>query len=247
MRIHVYAVCYNEQTLMPFFLRHYSQLADEITIFDNMSVDNTLSIIKEFKSSSPIPVNIVSYNTGNRFSDTKNLQLKNMTIKLSKGKDDWIIVVDTDELIVHSSLRTRLEELSDFDVIHPKAYHMIGDNIPVDDGKQLTELITSGVFDHYHSKPCIINTNRISRLDFDAGAHHLNTDGGKVLKWTDCDIKLLHYKWLSLQYVISNYKRNAERLSDENLQRGWGFHYRWDESKIKQEYESLKQKSERVM
>jgi glycosyltransferase involved in cell wall biosynthesis len=246
MRIHVYAVCYNEQTMMPFFLRHYARFADAITIFDNQSNDGTVNIIKEFQKTTSIPIYIISYNTDNRFSDAKNLQLKNMTLSLSKEKDDWIIVVDTDELIYHSDIRSKLSELEEYDVIHPRAYHMIGEDIPPNCG-MLYDYIIRGAFDYYHSKPCIINTHRINILDFDAGAHHLQTDGGKVLNWSDNNIKMLHYKWLCPEYVISNYRRNAERLSDENLRRGWGFHYRWDDNKIREEYENLKKKSEVVI
>jgi len=246
MRIHVYAVCYNEQTLIPYFLRHYALFADAITIFDNESTDETINIIEAFKKTCTIPITIVSYNTNNTFSDTRNLQLKNMTLNLSKGKDDWIIVVDIDELICHEEIRNVLESLEDFDVIHPQAYHMIGNGIPTTSGQIYSE-ITGGVFDSYHSKPCIINTHRINKLSFDAGAHHLETGGGQVLNWSENDIKLLHYKWIDVDYVINNYRRNASRLSEENIQRGWGFHYRWDEKQIREEYNSRLEQAKRVI
>lgn len=246
MRIHAYTLCYNEQTLMPYFLRHYASFADEITIFDNESNDNTLSIIEDFKSKCDIPINVVTYKSDNQVNDSKYIQLKNMTLKLSKGKDDWIFVLDTDELIYHPHIREYLEQLSEYDVIHPKAYHMIGKELPTTDG-QIYEEANNGVFDSYHSKPCILNTHRLNNISFDAGAHHLQSNATRILNWDSNEIKLLHYKWLSLQYVINNYKRNASRLSDENKRHGWGFHYMWQEDKIRQEYDQMLQNAKGVI
>ena len=44
--IYVYVVCYNEEFMLPFFLKHY-EYATKIFIYDNCSNDNTIDIINK--------------------------------------------------------------------------------------------------------------------------------------------------------------------------------------------------------
>ena len=48
MKLSVYTVCYNEQQLLPFFLRHYTQWASRIVIWDNCSTDASLAVAQAF-------------------------------------------------------------------------------------------------------------------------------------------------------------------------------------------------------
>lgn len=47
-RIHVYTICWNEERFLPYFLRHYGAFAEEITVFDNGSDDNSVAIARAF-------------------------------------------------------------------------------------------------------------------------------------------------------------------------------------------------------
>jgi len=47
MTIDVFTTCYNEEIILPYFIRHYKQFARNITIYDNMSTDNSINIIEE--------------------------------------------------------------------------------------------------------------------------------------------------------------------------------------------------------
>ena len=47
MIVHVYALCWNEEKMLPFFFKHYDNIADQYFIFDNDSRDNSLSMLKE--------------------------------------------------------------------------------------------------------------------------------------------------------------------------------------------------------
>jgi hypothetical protein len=50
---------------------------------------------------------------------------------------------------------------------------------------------------------------------------------------------VLHYKWLSLQYVIDRYSLFASRLSDINKKLNWGYHYSFPVEKITQDFNEL--------
>mgnify|MGYP002639135158 FL=1 len=71
MKIEVFAVCYNEEIILPYFLRHYRQFASNITIFDNMSTDSSVGIMKEAN------VNIIPFDTDGRFEEASLIQIRN--------------------------------------------------------------------------------------------------------------------------------------------------------------------------
>jgi glycosyltransferase involved in cell wall biosynthesis len=68
MNIHVYTVAYNEELLMPFFLRHYKRFANHITVFDNESTDKTAELAKAAGA------NVVAFST----DDTKTKSTKSL-------------------------------------------------------------------------------------------------------------------------------------------------------------------------
>ena len=45
MKIRVYTVAWNEEKILPHFLRHYARFADRIVVYDNGSNDRTRDII----------------------------------------------------------------------------------------------------------------------------------------------------------------------------------------------------------
>ena len=92
--IHVYSVCWNEEKFLPFYLKHYSSFAEKIIVYDNESTDNTLKILKQNPK-----VEIKTYKTGNKNDAITKTELLEKSWKKSRGKADWIILADIDELI----------------------------------------------------------------------------------------------------------------------------------------------------
>ena len=76
MQITIYTVAYNEELMLPFFIKHYRTLFPEchIVVYDNQSTDRTVEIAKESNCE------VIQYDTDNKISDRKYLEIKN-TIK----------------------------------------------------------------------------------------------------------------------------------------------------------------------
>jgi len=60
-------------------------------------------------------------------------------------------------------------------------------------------------------------------INFGVGAHYFNSNH-TVLSPSD-EIKILHYKALSKEYVTTIYDERFKRLSDLNKKNSWGTHY----------------------
>ena len=46
--VHLYAVCWNEERILPHFMAHYGPMVDHFTIYDNGSTDSTLELLASY-------------------------------------------------------------------------------------------------------------------------------------------------------------------------------------------------------
>ena len=46
MRLHLYALCWNEGRMLPYFFRHYRSLVERFFIFDDGSTDGSLEFLR---------------------------------------------------------------------------------------------------------------------------------------------------------------------------------------------------------
>ena len=225
MKISLITICYNEETLMPFFLRHYKNIVDEIFIFDNCSTDRSVEIASQCPK-----VRIKKFDTGGLLRDDLHLQFKNTFYKTLDA--DWIIAIDLDEFVYHKDLRGLLVDYMNKGVTFPKiiGYNMIGTAIPKDDGiTPITDIINMGVrtdnCDHVlgpsfigdYSKRAIFR--KYIDINYKPGCHEC-LPKGQIVESSSAEILLLHYKWLSREYGVKLY--GSWKLSPENLKAGWG-------------------------
>lgn len=213
MKICVITLTYNEEVILPFFIRHYERIADRIIFYDGGSTDRTLEII----AACPIG-ELRVHDTGGRIDDEANIRVKNTAYRDIDA--DWFIVVDCDELLSHPDLRGFLAKCDalGLNVVRCEGWNMIGDAIPA--GGDLTEAIPGGVRDAYtvafFDKVALFKRDADIRLA--PGGHTCEILSGT--KAPGLPVKLLHYKWLSFEYVRG--KARKLKLSDNNVQNGWG-------------------------
>lgn len=219
IKIEVFAICYNEEKMLPYFLRYYSQFGD-ITVYDNMSTDNSIEIMKSHR------VNVIPYDTNNQIRDDVYIDIKNNCYK--KSDSDWVIVCDIDEFVYHKDLLSIIEK-SKSTIIRPTGYEMFSESFPTTD-KMIFEEIKTGILYPNSSKMCLFKPQEIE-INFLPGCHNAKPRGNVVID-ENTNIKLLHYKHLSRDYVIKRYKIYEKRLSNINKQRNWGKHYYQKEAEI---------------
>lgn len=237
MTVDVFTTCYNEEIILPYFLRHYKKFARNITIYDNMSTDNSLNIMKENG------VNIIPFDTGGKMRERVLIDLRNTSWKGSDA--DWVIVCDTDEFIYHENL---VEILSTIDANHivAEGWEMMSENLPTTDG-QIYEELKFGYHKPAYSKPCIFKPSEITNINFGPGSHFAKPTGENVITSTDSGIKLLHYKYLNRDVLIKKYAHYKERQSDECIAMGWNDYQKWGPDVLNSQFDSWLSISENII
>lgn len=236
MNIEVFAISYNEEVMIPFFMRHYSRFASKITIFDNESTDDTVKLARGMGAQ------VLSWSSNNQIRDDLYLQIKNNCWKWSLA--DWVIVCDIDELVFN--IHPEIDILSDpaITIIQPDWYEMVGDfdfigrrNDPVS-GLNIEYLIDTGINLGQNSKSIMFRPSVLKEINYDPGCHECYPIGA-VAKLRTSYLAILHYKFLSPDYVVARHKMFGERLSDINKKYKWGVQYEYSEEKIRADWQEL--------
>lgn len=240
--IHVYALCWNEEKMLPFFFKHYDNIADQYFVFDNDSTDNSLSIL----SSNPkVCIDKFEIKDNSLVKSAQNQY--NHFWKQSRGKADWVIICNVDEHLYHPDLRTYLQECTSkgITLIVPTGYEMVSDTFP-DNNKPLHETIKDGARSLNFDKPQIFNPNAIQEINFGPG-RHIASPVGNVIKPTKNKVLLLHYKYLGFKYLNSRYSELQQGLRIGDILRRWGIQYLWNEKKKLEQFEKVKSNAVKVL
>lgn len=240
LKIHVYTICWNESSILPHFLRYYSAFCDKIVVYDNCSTDNSKTICEQFPK-----VLIKSFHTNNQIRDDVYLKIKNDSWKNSRGQCDFVIVCDVDEFVYHPSMTAFLGRMYEqgTTLIKSVGYNMVAENFRFENGDILD--VTEGSRAPNFDKVNIFNPNLIEEINYDSGCHNCSPMG--ILQFNEQDVKLLHYKFLGLDYVLNRYRNMGSRLSSYNKQRKLGFHYLFSSRQITKEYKQIWSSRQKVI
>lgn len=241
LRVHVYAICWNESGMLPHFLRYYSAFCEKIFIYDNCSTDGSHEICKQFAK-----VHTKSYFTDNQIRDDIYLKIKNDCWKNSRGNCDYVVICDIDEFIYHPELPGFLEEShkKGVSLFRCKGYNMISQNYPAADA-QILQTIKEGTRSESFDKTLILDPNKIEEINYEFGSHGCSPIG--ELQFSVHEIKLLHYKYMGLDHMVTRYKEMGSRLSRQNKKLKLGHHYLFSSGKIKKEFRQVWEKREQVV
>ncbi len=221
--IEVFAICYNEELLLPYFIDHYKKMGAKITIYDNQSTDKSRSIIEKAGCT------YMAYNSNNQIRDDLYLQIKNNCWKDSKA--DWVIVCDIDELIELNF------DIRRYNIINTKGFDIIG--LPPS---------RLGVLNKMYSKHIMFRPNHFKEINYTPGCHSLNPIPIGTISGSIEIANLLHYKYINEDYVYNRHIMYQERLSDINKQLGWGIEYQnVERKKIEDKFKSLRSQCSMVL
>ena len=231
MKIWLYTVTHNEAKILPWFLRHYEQFCDRITVFDDASTDGTPDLVRACK------VGVVEkYPFAGKLDDRQFIQLAKQTYVQARGHADWVIWCDPDEFLYHPHLLATLEKLLADGVQVPftRGFQMISETFPVyadwpdwhkktadSSGPQITQLVNEGVEDPVYAKPVIFRPE--VDMNWEPGKHYVHLPSGtKVATAQHSGLKVLHYRCLGLEYLRERHARNYANCSKANLESGLG-------------------------
>ena len=229
MKIEAFILCYNEEKLIRYTLAHYLNFCSKVTIIDNYSTDNTISIIKnEFSER----VKIVQYDSNNQLNDSAYTYIKNNCWKQSKA--DWVIVCDMDELLHYNYSGFGIIDFlitlgSSCPIIMPYGYNMFSETFPDKYIANLTTLITKGVRAPNFDKSILFQPKMLEEINYGPGAHYCNPvikeQYKRNLSYRSEHLKLLHYKYIGIDYLIQKHEHYANRLSSYNKVNQFGAEY----------------------
>jgi glycosyltransferase involved in cell wall biosynthesis len=218
MKIWLFTVTHNEAKILPWFLRHYEQFCDRITVFDDQSTDGTQDLVRACK------VGVLEkYPFDGKLDDRQFIQLARETYVKARGHADWVIWCDPDEFLYHPHLLATLEKLLKDGVQVPltRGFQMISETFPLQnpcDLRQLTERVTEGIEDPVYAKPVIFRPE--VDMNWEPGKHYVH---GNFNRGRYAGLKVLHYRCLGLDYLRERGGDStfAQRLASVPLAK-WG-------------------------
>jgi glycosyltransferase involved in cell wall biosynthesis len=220
MNLTIIVITYNEQFILPHFIKWYRDRFPDckIVVYDNESTDGTKNICLSTPNLTYIP-----YYTGNKLSDSTYLKIKNNAWK--HAETDWVLVCDADEF-----LDITPEDLN----TNQTLFKAIGYNMfNLDNLEDITE-VQYGLEAVQYDKILCFNKRYISEINYGAGCHQADPKGDVVL--ANYNPPLYHMKFMGVDMLVERYKTYASRLSDENKQMRWGYHYEQAEQEIRDSY-----------
>jgi hypothetical protein len=232
MSIHLYAACWNEERIIPFFLRHYEPLVDRIVIYDDGSTDRSVELLQ----ASP-KVEVRPFRREAESYLDAHLALFDSCWKESRGRADWVCLVDLDEFLFHPDWFPYLAAQKEMGVTIIKAvgYEMVSEEFPPA-GADLATLLTRGQRSHNMDKTALFAPDAIEQINHVVG-RHLCSPVGRVMPLAKEGMQLRHYKTLGLDYLLARTHALAGRLTGDDLARGWSAHYLRDDDFIHAQFQ----------
>lgn len=234
--IDAFIICWNEEKIIRHTLNHYSSFCRKISLLDNYSSDNTVDLVKKYFPK----VEVVHFDTNNEHRDDILLELKNNFWK--KSDADYVIVCDTDEFLYSEHMRESLDRLSASKIILPVVigYNMGSLEFPENYAIPIYEQVKKGIRDREFDKQIIFSPLGIAEINYRTGAHVCFPEFKAPPLVDDIvSFKLLHYKFLSKEYLYKKHEAYNRRLSEYNLRNKFGWEYTEGREYIDENYSRI--------
>ena len=232
MKIDLYARCWNEADMLPFFFLHYDKLVQRYIIYDDASTDNSQEILRLNPK--------VDLRPAPPYSDPDSrvnsmLTLQEACWRESRGIADWVIVTDIDEHLYHPDMYHYLAQCRarGVTIIPALAYQMLAEQFP-EHTTLLCQSLTRGACDALYSKLNIFSPNEIDAVNYTQGRHSAAPTGRVVLPARD-ELLLLHYRYLDFERVRKRYAQVlTTRTGKTDIAMGWGLQYSWSSQQLRE-------------
>jgi len=229
MEIHLYALCWNDADMLPFFFRHYDPLVSRYFIFDDYSRDGSLDLLHRHPN-----VEVQPFVRSDPDSFTlSELSVSDECWKRSRGCADWVIVIDIDEHLFHPDLPALLRRYKalGITIVPALGYQMISEEFPRSD-ELLCETRTQGAPWDIYSKLTFFDPAAITETNYGAGRHGASPTGRVIAPARD-ELLLLHYKFLGFERTHLRHQWLHSGLRSKDIENGWGYQYGWSEEEFR--------------
>jgi hypothetical protein len=210
MKIETFILAWNEERLISYTMRHYSQFSD-VVILSNNTTDNQNKIAKS------LGAKVWEFNMPDVIDNQWYIDLKDNIWKVSLA--DWVIVVDADEFVYHPNIVGILEN-TQATIFKPQLFNMFSENFPVTQG-QIYEEVTDGI--EGGAKVNLFRPKEIKEINYAPGCHSSNPEGNLI--WGTEKIKTLHFRNLGKDYIFNRNKIYSVRRCENDKKNGWAIHY----------------------
>jgi hypothetical protein len=113
---------FNEEFLLPYWIRHHAHMFDKVVLIDYGSTDRSVQIVKELA-----PPNWIVVNSSVPHFGAVELDMQVMSVQKSHT-DYWHIALTTTEFLVHADLRGSLAILDGKQPVRIRAVMMVGND-----------------------------------------------------------------------------------------------------------------------
>lgn len=253
MKIDWYCLCYNEEVIIPWIVQYWVKLINDgvdlhIYVYDNYSTDKSVELLSKY------PWITVMYFKTEGQDDIIQAEIKNNVWKNSKGKADFVVVSDFDEILWSNNLIEELQYMKDngYNVLGTPWYAFCGDEMPkYDENKYLHQLIKKGYRQYINHHPSykhlgkfmLFDPNLIDSMHYSVGCHISNPTPYIKLYETDKIVEFHINKGFSEDYFVSRRKIMADNLSVVNRMNGMCTEYWQPEEKTRAEYRKYQKES----
>lgn len=236
-------LCYNEIQILPFAVQYWKRLCNKVIVYDNGSTDGSLEYLLQDEFHNFIEVRNFRYSDNNKINDDELSNFKNNIWKEFRNtKYKWAIVCDVDELFYIKDFSNFLRKINDnnIDVIKCKGYQLVCAKFPQYHSSSLFHhLVKFGIKDSKFNKCLMFNLQTIYEMNYDNGAHlcHPVCNNYKdIVIYQYDDVRLYHAKYITFDYIKNKYKSLSKKLSQNNIEHGYGREYNFDEQKLYDNY-----------
>jgi glycosyltransferase involved in cell wall biosynthesis len=214
----------NEIDILPFFIDYYLNFVgvDKIIFSDGNSDDGSVEYIKTFGDKVEVIIE------DHKEYDEENLMKSRNTIwRERKDEYDWIIIADADEFVYHPNIKELIAQykLNGITVPTIAGSQMFSTEFPkFEPGVFLPTLVKNGVKDPiWLDKQILFNPKEVD-MWYSLGCHQAYPNGNAVQNF-DIQLHMLHYKYLSRDYLNKKGAYGAARRSEHAIKSGHAYHW----------------------